>query len=240
MENRRTLTLEHRQAIGRSSMGRTHSVESKKRMSEAKKGIPKSEEHKQKIRLSLLGRKNPAQAERMRGTKQSEATKQKRSATLKRIGAGLWNRGRTLSKEQKKKISEAMKGKNLGRKFTKEHREKLSERRKLLLSDPTRHPQWKGGITTYQRKLYLNLRRRSLKLGAQGTHTELEWKVLKNVCGYQCVNCRKREPEIILTEDHIIPLTKGGNDSITNIQPLCRGCNSKKHTRIIKYNLEFK
>tara|TARA_Y100000310_G_C20564092_1_gene754570 strand:- start:45 stop:674 length:630 start_codon:yes stop_codon:yes gene_type:complete len=209
-------------------------------MGEAKKGIPKTQEHRNKIRLTLLGRKNPAHAERMRGRKQSLETKRKRSVTLKRIGAGLWNRGRTLSEEQKKKISQAVKGKNLGRKFTKEHRKKLSERKKLLLSDPTRHPQWRGGITTYQRKLYLNLKRRSLKLGAQGTHTQSEWEALKRDCTYQCMKCKRKEPLIILTEDHIVPLTKGGNDSITNIQPLCRGCNSRKHTSIIKYDLAVK
>jgi len=97
------------------------------------------------------------------------------------------------------------------------------------------HWNWKGGITNYKRKLFLNTKRRALKMGADGSHTEGEWETLKIQYGFTCPSCKKQEPEIILTEDHIIPLIKGGSNFIENIQPLCRSCNCKKNTKIIKY-----
>jgi 5-methylcytosine-specific restriction endonuclease McrA len=40
-----------------------------------------------------------------------------------------------------------------------------------------------------------------------------------------------------LEADHVVPLTKGGSDSISNIQPLCGSCNRKKFVTIIDYRL---
>jgi hypothetical protein len=45
----------------------------------------------------------------------------------------------------------------------------------------------------------------------------------------------KQEPLIKLTRDHILSLSNGGTDDITNIQPLCVQCNSKKSTKTIRY-----
>ncbi|HAX68108.1 MAG TPA: hypothetical protein DCY14_00740 [Anaerolineae bacterium] len=78
-------------------------------------------------------------------------------------------------------------------------------------------------------------RRRALKLAAKGSHTEKEWQDLKEHYNFTCLCCRKKEPEIKLTRDHVIPLTEGGSDSINNIQPLCARCNSKKNNKHIDY-----
>ena len=87
-------------------------------------------------------------------------------------------------------------------------------------------------------KLFLNGRRRVLRLNAEGTHTLGEWENLKAQYNWICPSCGKQEPTISLTEDHIIPLSKGGSDNIENIQPLCRSCNCKKNTKIVKYLVE--
>ena len=82
--------------------------------------------------------------------------------------------------------------------------------------------------------LFTNLRR-ARKLAASGSHTDEEWQALKAFYEYKCLGCGKQEPEIRLTRDHVIPLTKGGTDSIDNVQPLCARCNSKKNNKHIDY-----
>ena len=111
--------------------------------------------------------------------------------------------------------------------------EKIREARKRQVG--AKSPSWKGGISTYNRKLYLNARRRARKVNAEGSHTQKEWEDLKKKYDYTCLACKRKEPEIKLTEDHIIPLIKGGSDYIENIQPLCRSCNSIKHYDIIDF-----
>lgn len=81
--------------------------------------------------------------------------------------------------------------------------------------------------------------RRTKKTLAGGKHTHEQWKELKATYEYTCLCCGRKEPEIELHADHIIPISKGGTSDIGNIQPLCKPCNSSKGIQIIDYRVSF-
>jgi len=77
-------------------------------------------------------------------------------------------------------------------------------------------------------------RRREARLrGAVGSHTAREWYEKLELFAHLCAYCGEAKP---LTEDHRIPVSRGGSDYIENIVPACRPCNSRKRT---KTDLEF-
>jgi len=75
-------------------------------------------------------------------------------------------------------------------------------------------------------------RRRVLKAKSEGTHTLNEWLELCAEYNNACASCGKVGK---LTEDHVVPLSKGGSDYISNIQPLCGPCNSHKGVNCTDY-----
>ena len=52
-----------------------------------------------------------------------------------------------------------------------------------------------------------------------------QWFTILSNQKNRCAMCHKQTK---LTIDHIIPISRGGNHTMTNIQALCRPCNSKK------------
>jgi 5-methylcytosine-specific restriction endonuclease McrA len=56
--------------------------------------------------------------------------------------------------------------------------------------------------------------------------TRAEWEAIKAAYDYRCVYCGIRPKR--LTMDHIVPLSKGGSHTKSNIVPACKSCNSRK------------
>jgi 5-methylcytosine-specific restriction endonuclease McrA len=59
-----------------------------------------------------------------------------------------------------------------------------------------------------------------------GRHTDEEWLVICSEFDFRCVRCGCRP--ISLERDHIVPIYQRGTEAITNIQPLCKTCNTSK------------
>jgi len=83
------------------------------------------------------------------------------------------------------------------------------------------------------KRLAMKHRRRALKNNSGGSFTAKEWRDLLNKYGNQCLCCHSTGST--LHADHVIPLALGGTSYISNIQPLCRTCNLKKHIKIHDY-----
>lgn len=66
--------------------------------------------------------------------------------------------------------------------------------------------------------------------GAVGSFSPVEWNALLAEHGYKCAHCESSENIEI---DHIVPIALGGTNTIDNVQPLCRSCNSSKGSRYV-------
>lgn len=77
------------------------------------------------------------------------------------------------------------------------------------------------------------IRRRARLADSIGQRTVQQTKARWEYHGNKCIYCGTDKN---LSDEHLIPLARGGTDWPANIAPSCRSCNSKKHTRT---HLEF-
>jgi 5-methylcytosine-specific restriction endonuclease McrA len=197
-----------------------------------------------------------------KGREWTPEQKAKLSATLKRIGhrpphaSGELHPmyGRKHTPEALAKISRTSKGRPsakgmLGKRQTAAARAAISRNnlgkhslsplhRQKLIAAATgpAHYNWKGGISKgrHTRAVYRR-NYRARKRASNGSHKPEEWASLKAAYNYCCLSCGRSEPEIRLEADHVKPLALGGDNTISNIQPLCTHCNRTKSMKNIDY-----
>jgi 5-methylcytosine-specific restriction endonuclease McrA len=77
------------------------------------------------------------------------------------------------------------------------------------------------------------LDRLAMKMNSDGSYTIEQWNNLVMFYDGHCLCCARID--LPLEKDHVVPLSKGGSNSIENLQPLCKPCNSSKRDKTIDY-----
>ena len=104
-----------------------------------------------------------------------------------------------------------------GKQYRIDNKEKVKELNKLY----SKNNKDKCNINTQNR--------RARKLLLPSTFTLEEWESCKAYFKNSCAYCGK---ELLLEQEHFIPITKGGSYSKQNIVCACRGCNASKGNRL--------
>jgi 5-methylcytosine-specific restriction endonuclease McrA len=70
-------------------------------------------------------------------------------------------------------------------------------------------------------------KRRATKYNAEmKDFTAYEWEAVKMAYGHRCAYCGQKSES--LEQDHITPIRKGGNHTLSNSVPACRACHAHK------------
>ena len=99
-------------------------------------------------------------------------------------------------------------------------------------------------LQEYSRSYYRNNRilmlhhrsnQKARERGYEGILSLDDWKLVLSLTDGQCIACEENAADSI---DHVLPLVKGGMNTVQNIQPMCIKCNLKKGTRLVDFRSE--
>ncbi len=71
--------------------------------------------------------------------------------------------------------------------------------------------------------------------GAKGRVTATEWQAILESYEGRCAYCGSQGR----TQDHVVPISRGGTHTADNVVPACQSCNSRKHTKAMNKRGQF-
>lgn len=123
-------------------------------------------------------------------------------------------------------------------KYVKEYVKKWRENNPEYLKEwdknyPEYHKKWnktEKGKANSQRNC---TKRRAKQKGFINTLTSQEWLDILENYNYRCAYCDiEFDCENLPEKEHVIPISKGGNNTKENVVPSCRSCNCKKSNKL--------
>lgn len=75
------------------------------------------------------------------------------------------------------------------------------------------------------RQRHYELTRRTLPVEA--------WRQFLEAHGHKCYLCDRPLTAATMTVDHVLPLSRGGPDTLDNLKPCCVTCNLEKASRLV-------
>ncbi len=114
------------------------------------------------------------------------------------------------------------------------HREKrLAENAAWREANRERHREYaRRWIREHREQANLTSRLKKQRRRAAGTLTKADWLLVLKIYGNRCLRCDRAE---FITIEHIVPISVGGANDITNVQPLCNPCNGGKRKNVADY-----
>lgn len=83
-------------------------------------------------------------------------------------------------------------------------------------------------IRNMDRRRVTEEKRRSLKNNTESNYSAKSWMKTKEFFDFKCSYCGEAKK---MTQEHFIPLSKGGSHTANNIIPSCQRCNSSKKNK---------
>ena len=118
------------------------------------------------------------------------------------------------------------------KKYYEEHREALVEyARAYRIANPEkRRISWNAWYKKHPdpHRASQARRRANKKNAPRNDLTTAQWEAIKIAFNNRCAYCGRKMKR--LTQDHVTPYANGGSNTLWNVVPACKSCNSKKYT----------